>query len=355
MELSTLVVWTAIALAVVVSLIGLATLTISAYRHRREKRRRELRPAMTAELFSRLGEDDPDWEAWVAGLSGVERAAARSATERLLRQLRGTERHELGRLAAALGADPERLQREVESNDLHRVLRGLTWLSLVDYPSVVDAAIEHRTGDRVVRTALARVLYESDDPRASREGVDLLLSETDEALSVFGLDTLYRIVRRNPSYLLELGREERDRWNDAVLVQVLLVLRHARSGIGPASIDWVTDCADRDPEIQAELLRLLAGYGWSPRIREGFDPAAFVSHPDPTVRQAAYVALGEWGELDAVTDAVREESDDLARLIGIRVLAEGGRETIDDPSAAYERTRRWVLTARGRTANTRVA
>jgi hypothetical protein len=346
MELSTFVVWMAIALAVVVSLIGLATLAISAYRYRHEKRQRELRPAMTNELFSRLNDDDPDWETWVTGLSNVERDAARSATERLLRQVRGAERHELGRLAAALGVDRERLSQDVESGELYRTLRALTWLALVEYPSVVDRAIERCTGDRAVRTALARVLYENNDPRASREGVDLLLGEGAEALSVFGLDTLYRIVHRDPTHFLDLAKEGHEEWSDRMLLQVLLVLRHGRSGVGPASIEWVTDCVDRDPEVLAEALLLLAEYGWSSRIREAIDLMEFARHPDPEVRRAAYIAFGEWDEIDSVANSLYEEPDDLARLVGIRVLEAHGRTGLDHTSEAFERTRRWIVAER---------
>ncbi|ELY55993.1 hypothetical protein C491_13617 [Natronococcus amylolyticus DSM 10524] len=346
MAFSTLVIWAAIALAAVVSLIGLATLVISAYRYRNEKRRRELRPEMTNELFSRLNDDDPDWETWVTGLSSVEQDAARSATERLLRQLRGAERRELGRLAAALGIDRERIGRDVESGELYRTLRALTWLALVEYPSVVNRAIQHCTGDRAVRTALARVLYENNDPRASREGIDLLLDEGVEPLSVFGLDTLYRIVRQDPTYLLNLAEERHEKWDDRMLLQVLLVIRHGRSGVGPASIEWVTDCVDRDPEVLAEALLLLAEYGWSPQIREVIDLTEFTRHPDPEVRRAAYIAFGEWGKIDGLIDPLSEETDDLARLVGIRVLEANGCTELDHTSEAFDRTRRWIVAER---------
>jgi hypothetical protein len=346
MEFSTFIIWGAIALAVVVSLIGLVTLVISTYRYHNEKRRRERRPAMANELFSRLNDDDPDWETWVTELSSVERDAARSATERLLRQLRGAERRELGRLAAALGVDRERIGRDVESGNLYRTLRALTWLALVEYPSVVDRAIKHCTEDRAVRTALARVLYENNDPRANREGIDLLLDEGDGPLSVFGLDTLYRIVRQDPTHLLSLAEERHREWDDRMLLQVLLVIRHGRSGVRPASIEWVTDCVNRDPEVLAETLLLLAEYGWSPQIREAIDLTEFANHSDPEVRRAAYIALGEWDEVGRIVDLLYEETDDLARLVGIRVLEANGYTELDHSSEAFDRTRRWILAER---------
>lgn len=348
MDLSTLVVWSAVALCLIVLGIGVVAVGVSIHRYRRDERARELRPVITAELFNRLGEDDPDWEAWVAELSPAERTAVRSAAERLLRQLRGAERRELGRLTLALGIDQNRLQRDIESGDLYPTLRALTWLALVEHSSVVDTAIEHCTWNRAVRSALARVLYENDDPRASRTGVDLLLGDGTEPLSVFGLDTLYRIARRDPSHLLERAGDDYGTWSDPVLVQVLLAVRHGRSAIGPASITWVLDCLDRDPEVQAEALVLLGEYGWSPRIRDGVDLGAFCTHPEPTVRQATYIALGEWGDdgLDPAIELIRNEPDDLARLVGIRVLRANGLDAIDEPSETFARTRQWALAER---------
>lgn len=348
MDFSTLVVRFAIAFYGIVLPIGLITVGISVRRYRRDERTSELQPVITAELFDRLGEDDPDWETWVAGLSVAERVAARSVAERLLRQLRGAERRELGRLAFALGIDRDRLRQDIESGDLYPTLRALTWLALVEYPSVVDAAIDHCTWDRTVRSALARVLYENDDPRASRTGVDLLLGGGTEPLSVFGLDTLYRIARRDPSHLLERADDDHGTWSDPVLVQVLVAVRHGGSAIGPTSIAWVLDCLYRDPEVQAEALLLLGEYGWSPRIREAVDLGAFCTHPEPTVRQAAYVALGEWGgdELESAAESIRDEPDDLARLVGIRVLRANGLDAIDEPSETFARTRQWALAER---------
>lgn len=344
MDPLSLVVWSTIALGVLLFFIGAATVGISVRDYRRDVRIRERRPIMTEELFSRLSDERSDWDTWVTDLSSIEQAAVRSITEQLLRELRGAEHRDLGRLALALGIDQERLRHDVKSQDLYRTLRALSWLALLDYPAVTDEAINHCTWNQATRSALARVLYENDDPRAGTIGVDLLVEEGTEPLSVFGLDTLYCIVRRNPTYLLDCASTEHETWNDPVLAQVLITLQHCRSGINPASITWVADCLTGDSEIQTEALLLLGDYGWSSNIRDSVDITEFCLHPDPRVRQAAYTALSEWDTdgLSSFADMIAKDPDDLARLVGTRVLCSQGYAEIDNPPTQFTRTRRWV-------------
>lgn len=345
MELVILVGWLVIALSGITVVIGAVTVGISIRQHRRDVHIREERPTMTAELFSQLSNDETDWEAWVTELSTVEQAAARSTIERLIRQLHGTERRNLERLAFALGVNQKKLQQDIKSHNRYRTLRALSWLAFVEYPSVVDCALKHCTWDRAVRSALARVLHETSDPRASRTGVNILIGEGTEPLSVFGLDTLYRIIQRDPLHLLNRARTEHSDWSDSVLRQVLIALRHCYSGMNPASIEWVSDCLDRDPEVQVEVLLLLGEYGWSSSFRDKVNITEFCLHPNPVIRQAAYSALGVWGgdELQSAVELVTEEPDDLARLVGVRSLHSHDYDEIDTASDQFTRTRQWVL------------
>ncbi|ELY56538.1 hypothetical protein C491_13402 [Natronococcus amylolyticus DSM 10524] len=345
MEAITLVVWATIGLGSVVLLVGTATLVVSVRKQRKAHHVEVVKPVITAELASRLDEDDPSWNDWVEELSPPEWSAVRETGKRLLPQIHGGERTKLQQLVYALGFTPERLRNDLESDNLYLTLRALSWLALLEYPSAVDTALRTCTWNQSVRTATARVLFENDDPRAKRTGVDLLLWEGREPLSIFGLDTLYRIVIRKPEYLLSIANEKHGEWEDAVLIQVLTVLQHCQSGVSPSSLTWILFCLDHEsPEVRAAALSTLAEYGWNQQLRDAVEIEDLLTDPSPKVRRIAYDVYGRWNtNLERVVTAVQDEPDDLARLVGVRVLHTQGRQKRPANSPeALERTWRWV-------------
>ncbi|WP_331234246.1 hypothetical protein [Natronorarus salvus] len=345
MDATTLVVWATIGLGSVVLLVGTMTLVLAVRKQRKAHRVEAVKPVTTAELLSRLNEANPFWEDWVTGLSTPERTAVREVGKRLLPQIHGDERVKLQRLVYVLGSTPERLQDDLESGDLYRTLRALSWLALLEYPLAVNTALRTCTWNRNVRTATARVLYENHDPRAKRTGVDLLLWDGREPLSIFGLDTLYRIVIRKPEYLLSIADQEHGEWEDAVLIQVLTVLQYCQSGISPSSLAWIPLCLDHEsPEVRAAALSTLAEYAWNQQLREAVYIEDHLIDSSPDVRRVAYVVYGRWNsDLGELATVVQDEPDDLARLVGVRVLyTHSAREKPADSPEALERTWRWV-------------
>ncbi|PSP55201.1 hypothetical protein BRC82_06760 [Halobacteriales archaeon QS_1_67_19] len=265
-----------------------------------------------------------------------------------MRQLQGDWRRKLQALATELGFDADRLRKGVTSEQLYETLRTLSWLAPLDRPRVVDAALRTCTWSPRVRTALARVLYEHDDPRATRTGVELLLWDGIEPLSVFGVDTLYHISNRDPSYLLSVAQSDADEWSDALLVQVLQTVRNCETTIDPNAIEWVISYLDRDsPEVRAEALEVIAQYGWSSLLWSQIDPETHLADRSPLVRRAAYRLVGAFGDeaaIDSLAAAVKRDPDDRARLVGVRQLRETDwRIDADlDRSSKFWQAWRWV-------------
>jgi hypothetical protein len=342
------VTWVTVALGAGVMTLGALTLGLAFHYGRRSRRLEACKPAVTRELSARLNESDPEWCNWVGDLSEYERRAARAVAERLLRQVRGSQRRDLRALVAELGVDEPWLRQRVTSGKLYTKLRTLSWLALLDYPAVVSVALRTCTGTSKTRAALARVLHENDDPRSTRTGVDLLLWERTKPLSVFGLDTLYRITNRDPSYLLSVARSDAKSWADSLLVQVLTDIRHCQTTIAPRSIEWVTGCLDHDsPEVRSEALLVLAEYGWHTDLQSRVGVESHLADRSPKVRRAAYRLVGARNDgeaLSALASAVQSEADGRSRLVGIRELRRLGWrvEPMNDPSPTFRRTWRWV-------------
>lgn len=347
MDATTIVQWATVGLGSVAISLGMVTVGIAIRHHWRDGRIEAARPAIATEIFSRLDEDDPDWDTWTEGLTSPERTVARTLGKQLLRQVHGNEREKLRGLVARVGVSPKRLQRDVESRSTYRTLRALSWLSLLEYPSVVDAALRRCPSHQDVRTATARVLHETGDERAPRTGIRLLVWEGTEPLSVFGLDTLYQIASQEPEYLLSIASDGSDGWNDPVLVQVLTVVRYCQSETDPASLRWVRHCLDHESTaVRAAALATLVEYSWNEQLRNAVSLDDYLTDPEPAVRRVAYQAMRTWDiqDVESFARRVTDEPDDLARLAGVRALRHrtGGHLPISRTSEAFDRTWRWV-------------
>jgi hypothetical protein len=345
-DLVSLIIHITVSLGAIVTILGGITLGLTVRYRRRDRRFEAFKSSMSSELFARLNEDDPDWRELADGMSRPERTATLAVAKRLLRQLEGREQRELRAFVAALGLDERKLRQGIESSKLYTVLRTLSWLALLDRPSVVDAALRTCTWTSDVRIALARVLHENDDPRRTRTGVELLLWNGTEPLSVFGLDTLYRIANADPSYLLSTAESDARAWTDTLLVQVLRTVRHCQATIKPSSIEWVTACLDHaSAEVRREALLVLTQFGWSSRLRSAVDIESYFADDSPAVRRAAYRLVGAWdedGAADALVAAVRNESDDRSRLVGARELRRLGWQLEADASHSPRFRRVWT-------------
>jgi len=146
-----------------------------------------------------------------------------------------------------------------------------------------------------------RVLYAARTDDCATTGADLLLRDGPEAFSVFGVDTLYRVAERDPSPFFERAAADFATWPPALQRQALLVVRHLTTVVGDADLSWVVgSLSSPDPSVRSAAWRALGAYGWNRAVRDTVDLAAIAADPTPPVRASAYRALGTWGDAEAI-------------------------------------------------------
>ena len=320
--------WFAPTAAVVIAslLLSVLALTVgySLFRARRRRRRDAVRENLREGLLERLyGADDPSWVAWADTLSDRERSVLEELLDAYLRELDGADARRLTGLGAALGIG-DRARRRLESDDSSARLDALTWLALLRDAPDVSTLAAHCTGSPRERAAATRALYVSEHEDIASVGVDLLLNDSPDAFSVFGIDTLYRVAESNPGPLFERAASDYDDWDPALQAQVLLVCRRLNTVVGDADLSWVLDLTASPAErTRIEAIRALGGFGWKQSLRNRVDVDALTDDQSPTVRASAYRTLGEWGNEDAMNAlrvAAAEEHDERARVVAAREL-----------------------------------
>ncbi|QKG91332.1 HEAT repeat domain-containing protein [Halorubrum salinarum] len=317
----------AIAVVVLGSLLvaaALITLAYSVLAARRHRRREPLRAALRSELLDRLyGRDEPAWDAWVASLSAAERDELESVLDVYLRELAGRDAATLAGLGRALGI-PDRARREIVDGGYWERTHALVWLALLRDAPDRDLLRAHCTATPRERAAAARVLYAAGTDDRATTGVDLLLRDDPEAFSVFGVDTLYRVAESDPGPFFDRAAADFETWPPALQRQALLVVRHLTTVVGGADLSWVvTALASPDPSVRAAAWRALGAYGWNRRLRDAVDLGAIPEEPAPTVRADAYRALGVWGDaaaLDAIEAAGTIDPDPRAQVAAAETL-----------------------------------
>ena len=71
--------------------------------------------------------------------------------------------------------------------------------------------------------------------------------------------------------------------------------------MGGADLSWVAAAlSSPDPSVRSAAWRALGAYGWNRRLRDAVDLDAIATDPVPAVRASAYRALGVWGDADAL-------------------------------------------------------
>jgi HEAT repeat protein len=71
--------------------------------------------------------------------------------------------------------------------------------------------------------------------------------------------------------------------------------------VGDADLSWVVAAlSSPDPSVRAAAWRALGAYGWNRRLRDAIDLDAIPDEPASAVRADAYRALGVWGDAAAL-------------------------------------------------------
>jgi len=311
----------ALVCALIGLLIGTVTIVLSAVRARQDQRRTQRRNRVREGLVDRLFEPEPDWEQWVAELSGAERRELRWVIDAYLRRFRGSEREKLCALAEALDL-PTRARGGLRSRS--RRFRSLTLLAALGEPVEDSLLRQHCTATREDRAAAARVLHESGVENADRLGTELLLAETSEPLSAFGLDTLYQLNHGSGTPLLSLAVERADQWGVRLRIQVLIVLTLCQANEPAGRFRWVLPLLDHDsPRMRTAATQVMGTHGWRGGLREEFAIDEQFTDPHLPVRQATYHALAAWGDDESASrldEALFTESTQRGLLAVCRAL-----------------------------------
>jgi len=311
------------------------TVSLSVYRAIKETRRDRVRPDLRDSLLDRLFAEEPDWEAWVAELSTVERTVVESLLDEYLRELDGQEATQLRGLGEALGI-PERAAGQLSHRDVYTRLDALTWLTLLDHPEpVLESSFEPATPRE--RAATVTLLESSGRLPDVATGVSMLLDGVDEQFTVFGQDTLYRVARTDPGPLLQTASREYDAWPEPLLAQVLAVCSQLETSVREGELTWLTASLETENEaIRAAAADALGSFGWRASLRDQVFLERATNDSSPRVRAAVYRMLAAWGDQEALwilLFALVEEEDPRALTLGTAALIER-RDRIDTDAGA---------------------
>jgi len=312
-----------------VYLVALEAVTLVYVRHRNrvERRKEGIEPELRAEIVGRLDTEAPNWEPWAEGLSDREREVAETVLDRYLRTVDGAGKARLQEGARALGVD-ERSRAQLRGGDYYDRLIALGWLALLEATLDSDALTNCCDDDAEMRAAAARVLYEGGAPDAQTAGTRLLLGAGSERMTVFGMDTLYRLNRRDPGVLFEYASDHASSWSDPVLAQVLLVVAQFTDAGADRSVDWIVDALWLGSEtVRVQAVRALAGFGWRRDVRDRTAPERLVEDPSPAVRRAACEMLGAWqteGALGLLETVATTDADQRVRVCATEKLVKAG-------------------------------
>lgn len=340
-------------LGLLLACVGGATSGLAAVQYRSTRRAEALRTGLRPAIVERLSADEPEWNGWIECLSEREREVLLELAEGLLRNVRGAEATKLRRLVGTLGVNERRLYDHIESGEPTAQHQALTWSMLLEYRFPPDVLLEHASRPRSIRLAAARTLYETNESATLHAALRLLVQEGNEPLSVFGIDTLYRIANDRPDPLLDRARSDASGWDPAFLVQVLAVVRQCVSVVSPSSVVWIEEYVDHgSTDVREAAVLALGAYAWHPDVRNRLEFECLVDDPSAAIRRATYIALDSSDgsrERELLAEAARTEEDDRARLVAIRLLHRRNDDPFDldgrseelDPATA--RTLAWVV------------
>ena len=332
-----LVIWAGIVVLALLLASGALTLGKSISEYYADRRREAVEETVRTQLYERLDAEDPrdpgtdgeseragqpDLESWIASLSKTDRIVLESQLRDLVGVISGSDRDRLVDIAELLGLREEAVAA-IESGNRQERLRGLSTILAFDWTVESGWLAGSLEDSRAEREAAIRLLAIQPTEDDRWLGTDLAFA--GEQLSIYGVDSLFRLVRTDPAPLLH--HLDRGEIEDAeLLAQALLVVGHAEPTTDDPPVEGLVHLLDHDRgHVRAEACRALGGYGWRSEVRDAIDIGALVSDPDPQVRIAIYQTLAEWGDRDAVerlVEAAQREAEPRAKLAALRGLGE---------------------------------
>lgn len=340
----TVVILVFVALVVGLALAVLFWLTIawSVVQSVQRTRRERVHDAVEDDLLERLFSPEPDWAAWTADLSRIERDVVESLLDEYLRELEGRDLDKLRALGETLGI-PSRSKRQLRQRDEYGRLEALTWLTLLGR---LDGIADFEPQTPRERAVVARLRDEHDSQSDPAALLSVLLDGARSEYTIFGQDTLYRIARNEPAALFERATTAYRTWSRPLLIQVLAVCENIGTSVRTEDLSWLTATLEHDDEaVRAAAASALGAFGWRRDIRDPRLLARLVRDPSPQVRGAVYEMLGRWGDENAVgalVTALRSEENERTRLAGTNALVEYQDQLAGD-AHDFEDAWRWSL------------
>lgn len=332
--LTVIFVFIALVVGLLLAVLFHLTIGLSVYRSVKKSRRDRVRPELRTELLDRLFAETPGWNEWVDGLTAVEREVVESLLDEHLRELEGSDAETLRELGDALGI-PERAARRLDTGNEYVHLDALTWLTLLHRPEpYLESSFEPETPRE--RAAVVTLLQRTNCLPDAATGISILLDDIDAQFTVFGQDTLYRVARTDPEPLFRSASEAYSEWPEPLLTQVLAICAHLETSVREGESAWLVAVLETGNEAtRAAGADALASFGWWDPIRAQPFLERAVRDPSAQVRAAVYQMLASWGDdaaLTALLDALVDEDEPRALMIGTKALVEKQDRLDTDPS-----------------------
>jgi hypothetical protein len=346
-DLLTILQGSAVVITIVVFVLCVVTLLASVRARRREQRRTDARRRVRGELFERRQREDPDWEAWIAGLDAVERDQLEQVIDRFLRTVTGSERALFLLLADKLDMG-ETADATLDSRAVVPRLRALARLSLLEYPLTGERLLETCLDDQRTREAAARLLLERSDDfqRPAALGTVFLVWDGQEALTARGLETLYELNDGQPTALLSQSRWSNETWNPRVLAQTCSVLAECQMTPREDWFEWAFPLFEHDrARVRAGAMQAFRRVGWQEQLRDRIPFRALITDQEPRVRRATYRVLAYWGDEHArelLEWAVIDEDDPRTQLVAVRGLVSLEADPMGEHPAWPDTSWNWI-------------
>lgn len=334
-EQSLIIVWALILIVgILLVLLTIGILAKSYLELRRDRHYTDVRSSVRQAFYRRLADSNPDWDSLVSSLSDVERRVLVDELARSTELLKGQKTSDLGRLAELLELR-DNAKSAIESNSRYQRLWGLKLFIKFGWTADPEWLLNATSANRDEHEAAIRVLANSPDRVSRLAGVEMAFRY--EALSVYGMNALYLLVRDDPTTLLQ-QLDRQDVTHSTLLAQLLRILKRSDTFTGEAPMKGVLESLDHESEgVLRSACAALEGYGWRPDVRDEVDLkiSDLFEHQSTDVRISAYEMLGSWGDTAArakLARAAESETEPRALFVIARILRGDEARFIDGDS-----------------------
>ncbi len=288
---STIFLWAALILSTLLFSAFILTFGRSVQLAWRRKRRKKMEAQVKSQILSGLASGGSEWNSLTSTKSRVKRVVIRSQVEHLLRNFAGEYRIRLQNLCKEAGFIPD-AANTLQSADEFEKLDILNLYTLLGQPIDPDLLKQNCVGSSRLRSASARLLFESDHPEACKAGFEILFYRTDDSLSTFGLDTAFRLFESDPAWLLDKVDQDLIDWNNSLVIQILLIFTETSHRLSSDDLSWIYHLLDHEnPRIRSVAVSALRPYMGETLDIKSVPVKDLLQDSSPRVRASTYRLL----------------------------------------------------------------